>query len=143
MKLEGILESPFNICLTCDRKRTGKVVIGRTHNKQMDIYSTVCAIQNLWLAARAEGLGVGWVSILNTKELKQILEIPDHVVPVGYLCIGQVTHFYHKPELEMVEWLPRLPLENLIYFDKWNECNQNENSSLLNQIKNDSNFPEW
>ncbi len=59
LKLEGILESPINICITCDKKRTGPVVIGRTHIKEMDAYSSVCAIQNFWLAARAEGLGVG------------------------------------------------------------------------------------
>ncbi|HLB30836.1 MAG TPA: 5,6-dimethylbenzimidazole synthase, partial [Gammaproteobacteria bacterium] len=63
LKLEGILESPVNICVTCDRSRTGPVVIGRTHQRIMDLYSSVCAVQNLWLAARAENLGVGWVSI--------------------------------------------------------------------------------
>ncbi len=63
LKLQGILKAPLNICVTCDRDRCGEVVLGRTHNPEMDLYSTVCAVQNLWLAARAEGLGVGWVSI--------------------------------------------------------------------------------
>ncbi len=143
LKLEGILESPLNICLTCDREKTGPVVIGRTHIKEMDTYSSVCAIQNLWLAARAEGLGVGWVSVFNEKKVKEILEIPDHVVLIGYLCIGRVTHFYQKPELETAGWLPRLPLEELIYFDKWDKNGQNENSSLLNQVRKDLHFPEY
>jgi 5,6-dimethylbenzimidazole synthase len=65
LKLEGILEAPINICVTCDRERAGPAVIGRTHIPSMDLYSTVCAVQNLWLAARAEGLGVGWVSIFD------------------------------------------------------------------------------
>jgi 5,6-dimethylbenzimidazole synthase len=144
LKLEGILESSFNICLTCERERTGPVVIGRTHIKEMDTYSSVCAIQNLWLASRAEGLGMGWVSILNEDKLKGILGIPDHVVPIGYLCIGKVSHFYQKPELETAGWLPRLPLEELVSFDQWNgESKQAEDQSLLNQIKKDSKFPEY
>lgn len=142
LKLEGILESPLNICLTCDRERTGPVVIGRTHIKEMDAYSSVCAIQNLWLAARAEGLGVGWVSILDEQKLKDILDIPEYVIPVGYLCIGEVTHFHQKPELENVGWLPRLPLDDLIYFDRWNEKGQPENTQLLNQIRADLSFSE-
>ena len=107
----------------------------------MNTYSSVCAIQNFWLAARAEGLGVGWVSIFDQNKLKKILNIPDHVVPVGYLCIGRVSHFYQKPELEMAGWLPRAPLEDLVCFDQWESDSQESNSTLLNQIKNDANFP--
>ncbi|MDA7980261.1 MAG: 5,6-dimethylbenzimidazole synthase, partial [Pirellulales bacterium] len=70
LKLEGILEAPVNLCVTCDRSRHGPVVLGRTANHSTDLYSTVCAIQNLWLAARSEGVGVGWVSILDEVELK-------------------------------------------------------------------------
>lgn len=119
LKLEGILESPINLCITCDRERTGPVVVGRTHIKTMDLYSSVCAVQNLWLAARAEGLGVGWVSIFNEPELQDALGIPRHITPVAYLCIGHVSHFYEKPELESAGWLPRLPLDELVYFDQW------------------------
>jgi 5,6-dimethylbenzimidazole synthase len=119
LKLEGILESPVNICITCDRERTGPVVVGRTHIKTMDLYSSVCAVQNLWLAARAEGLGVGWVSIFNQGELQDALGIPRGITPVAYLCIGKVSHFYGKPELETAGWLPRLPIDELVYFDQW------------------------
>jgi len=118
-KLEGILESPLNICVTCDRKRFGPVVIGRTANPVMDLFSSVCAVQNLWLAARAEGLGVGWVSIIHDREIKKILKLPSHVVPVAYLCIGYVTHFPERPELETAGWLPRMPLNDLVYSEKW------------------------
>ena len=141
LKLEGIMESPINICVTCDRERTGPVVIGRTHISTMDLYSSVCAIQNLWLAARSEGLGVGWVSILDEQKMKRILEIPDHIVPVGYLCLGCVTHFKKKPELESAGWLPRLPLENLVYFDGWDKTLPVEDSLLLKQIREDQDFP--
>lgn len=119
LKLEGIVESPVGICITCDRQRTGPVVIGRTHMKTMDLYSSVCAVQNLWLAARAEGLGVGWVSIFNQADLQQALGIPEHITPIAYLCVGYVSHFHAQPELETAGWLPRLPLEELVYFDSW------------------------
>lgn len=141
LKLEGILESPLNICLTCDTSRSGPIVIGRTHIPQMDTYSTVCAVQNLWLAARAEGLGVGWVSIIDEAELKRILNLPEHVVPVAYLCIGEVEFFHEKPELEKAGWLPRLPLDELIRFDTWQGHPTNEDRALLTQIKQDRNFP--
>ncbi len=118
-KLEGIMEAPLGITITCDRSRTGKTVIGRTANKEMDLYSSVCAVQNLWLAARAENLGVGWVSIMHHKALKEILGIPKTVVPIAYLCIGHVSHFHEKPELEKAGWLARMPLEELIHHDSW------------------------
>src|SRR5947209_8445187 len=88
LKLEGILESPLNLLVTCDRSRHGPVVLGRTSQPETDLYSTVCAVQNLWLAARAEGVGVGWVSIIDPAELHAILGLPGSVVPVAYLCVG-------------------------------------------------------
>lgn len=120
-KLEGIMESPLNICITRDRERFGPVVIGRTANQIMDLYSCVCAVQNLWLAARAEGMGVGWVSIIHDREIREILHLPSHVAPVAYLCIGYVTHFPERPELEAAGWLPRLPLNELVFCDQWGE----------------------
>ena len=119
LRLEGILESPVNLCITCDRDRAGPVVIGRTHIPEMDLYSTVCAVQNLWLAARAEGLGVGWVSIIGEAGLKKELGLPDHVVPVAYLCLGYVSQFFNKPELELADWRSRLQLDDLVAFDRW------------------------
>lgn len=121
LKLQGILEAPINLCITCDRSRSGPVVIGRTHIPTMDLYSSVCAVQNLWLAARAEGLGVGWVSIFHEKALQDALGIPEHIVPIAYLCIGYVSHFKDKPELEAAGWLPRLPINDLMYFEQWGE----------------------
>lgn len=122
LKLEGILEAPLGLCITCDRERAGPIVIGRTHILTMDLYSTVCAVQNLWLAARAEGIGVGWVSILHEQALKNILGIPEPVVPIAYLCIGYVTAFCAAPELETIGWRQRLPLEQLIRFDHWDHA---------------------
>jgi 5,6-dimethylbenzimidazole synthase len=140
LKLEGILESPINICITCDRQRTGPTVIGRTHMKEMDLYSSVCAVQNFWLAARAEGVGVGWVSILHHKTLRETLNLPDNVVPIAYLCVGYVSNFLKKPELETANWLPRTPLEDLVSFDTWGNDKEGDDS-LITQIKKDKHFP--
>ncbi|HET7776079.1 MAG TPA: 5,6-dimethylbenzimidazole synthase [Azospira sp.] len=119
LKLEGIREAPINLLITCDRDRAGPVVIGRTHIKAMDLYSSVCAVQNLWLAARSEGLGVGWVSIFHQQALRDILGLPARIIPVAYLCLGYVSHFKDKPELESAGWRPRLPLADLVYAEQW------------------------
>jgi 5,6-dimethylbenzimidazole synthase len=119
LKLEGILESALNICVSCDRERFGPVVLGRTCQPDMDLFSTVCAVQNLWLAARVEGVGVGWVSILHADELASILSLPAHVVPVAYLCLGYVDAFPQAPELQTAGWLPRLPLADVVHYETW------------------------
>ncbi len=99
-KLEGILESSINVCATYDPTKTGSFVIGRTSIPETGIFSVCCAVQNMWLAARTEGIGVGWVSILSNETLRDVLHIPDHVVPVAYLCLGHVNKFESKPDLE-------------------------------------------
>jgi 5,6-dimethylbenzimidazole synthase len=119
LKLEGILEAPINLCITCDRERAGPHVLGRHTIQDTDLYSTCCAVQNLWLAAHAEGIGVGWVSIVELAQLRTILQIPAHVVPVAYLCVGYPRVQFPKPELELVGWEPRLSLVDLIYRDQW------------------------
>jgi 5,6-dimethylbenzimidazole synthase len=120
LKLEGIRESALNICVTCDRDRFGPVVLGKTCQPDMDLYSAVCAVENLWLAARAEGIGVGWVSIIHAAELATILNLPARVVPVAYLCLGYVADFPPEPELQTAGWLSRLPLQKVVRFEKWN-----------------------
>lgn len=87
------MEAPLGICITCDRTRNGSVVIGRTSIPEMNLYSTVCAIENLWLAARAENLGMGWVSIVHNEALQEILNIPKHIVPIAYLCWAMSLFF--------------------------------------------------
>jgi 5,6-dimethylbenzimidazole synthase len=121
LKLQGILEAPLGLCITCDRSRAGATVLGRTHQPEMDIYSTVCAVQNLWLAARAEGIGVGWVSILRYQDLRVALGIPEGILPIAFLCLGYVSEFLPTPELESAGWRRRLPLSELVWFDRWQE----------------------
>ena len=95
------------------------MVIGRTANPEMDLYSSVCAVQNLWLAARAENLGVGWVSIIHHEALRSALGIPRQIVPIAYLCVGYVSQFHEKPELEKIGWLPRVAIDSVIHQDRW------------------------
>jgi 5,6-dimethylbenzimidazole synthase len=121
LKLEGILKAPLSICVTCDPTRGGTVVLGRTHNPRMDVYSTVCAVQNLWLAARAEGVGVGWVSIFHDSDVRDILGIPEHIEIVAWLCVGLVDRLYAEPELAVKGWRQRLPLEELVFEERWPE----------------------
>ena len=111
LKLEGILRAPLNICVTCDRARFGETGLGRALQPDTDLFSTACAVQNLWLAARAEGVGVGWVSILRPSDIKSILAIPEEIVIVAYLCVGFIKQTYVRPELEIRRWGARLPLE--------------------------------
>ena len=119
MKLEGILESPLNLCVTCDRTRGGPHVLGRNTIIETDLFSVCLAVQNLWLAARAEGIGVGWVSILVPTELAQLLGLPAHVHPVAYLCMGYVHEFLPMPELQQKGWRERVSLETLVHHNRW------------------------
>jgi len=119
LKLEGILESPINICITCDRTRGGEHVLGRNSIIDMDLFSACLAVQNLWLAARAEGVGVGWVSILDHDLLSQQLNLPEDVYPLAYLCVGYVSEFLAEPELATKGWGQRLPLEQLLHYNQW------------------------
>ena len=120
LRLEGILASAVNVCVTYDPTKFGPFVIGRSSIPETGIYSVCCAIQNLWLAARTEGIGLGWVSILSNDDLKKILEIPEHIVPIAYLCLGHVSKFAEKPDLETAGWLPRLDLKDVVFYEKWN-----------------------
>ena len=126
LKLEGIEEAPVNIGVTCSRQRGGKYVLGRSTVRDTDLYSTCCAIQNLWLAARAEGIGVGWVSILDHGALKRVLGIPRPVKVLAYLCLGYVSDFATQPDLATAGWRARIPVEELIHYESWGNAIQGD-----------------
>jgi 5,6-dimethylbenzimidazole synthase len=107
-------------------------VLGRNTMLDADLFSTCLAVQNLWLAARAEGVGVGWVSIVDPAELATVLGLPTHVVPLAYLCLGYVSEFLARPELETAGWRSRLPLESLVHSNRWDEPLQDE--SLMSAL---------
>jgi 5,6-dimethylbenzimidazole synthase len=119
LKLEGIEEAPVNLCVTCSRRRGGPYVLGRSTVRATDLYSTCCAVQNLWLAARAEGIGVGWVSILDHEKLKRVIRVPQSVTILAYLCLGYVSKFEEQPDLEAAGWRSRIPVGRLIHSEFW------------------------
>jgi 5,6-dimethylbenzimidazole synthase len=121
LKLEGLLEAPQHLCVACDELSERGHRLGRHSMPETSIYSVVCAIQNLWLAARAEGIGVGWVSILDPLEIKELLRIPPYAELVAYLCLGYVKEFADAPDLERRGWEQREELAPFVrgeYFDQ-------------------------
>ena len=119
LKIEAILDTPLNIAVTCDAGRGGRHVLGRHADPRTTWFSVAIAIQNLWLAARAEGLGVGWVSFFEPGEVAAVLDLPGHVELVGYLCVGHVEEFAGTPELVRSGWAARRPLSWAVHQEAW------------------------
>ena len=132
LKLEGILESDLNICVTYDKDRFAPFVIGRMTIEEAGIYSVCCAIQNLWLAARVEDIGVGWVSILDNSDLSDVLNLPNNVKPIAYLCLGHVEKFNDIPDLEEDQWLERMNLSDVVFFENWGDKDNSNWTSFKN-----------
>ena len=119
IKIEGICESSLGIVVTHTQHRGGPRVLGRHTNADTGLFSTVLAIQNLWLAATAEGLGVGWVSFYREGFLRDLLAIPADVRPVAWLCLGSVSRLQQVPDLERHGWRARRPLTDAIHHNTW------------------------
>ncbi|MFI6680351.1 5,6-dimethylbenzimidazole synthase [Kribbella sp. NPDC050470] len=119
LKIEAILDTPLNIAVTCDPGRGGRHVLGRHADPRTTWFSAAIAIQNLWLAARAEGLGVGWVSFFEPGEVAAVLDLPAHIELVGYLCVGHVEEFAPAPELVRTGWAARRPLAWAVHHEEW------------------------
>ncbi|MFD8482906.1 nicotinate-nucleotide--dimethylbenzimidazole phosphoribosyltransferase [Kitasatospora sp. NPDC059673] len=119
IKIEAILETPVNIVVTADRTRGGRHTLGRHTQPQMAPYSAALAVENLWLAARAEGLGVGWVSFFDDEELVRELGLPEHLEVVAYLCVGFVDAFPDEPELQQQGWAKKRPLSWVVHEEQY------------------------
>ncbi|MGW2345224.1 nicotinate-nucleotide--dimethylbenzimidazole phosphoribosyltransferase [Streptomyces sp. NPDC001661] len=115
LKIEAILDTPVNIVVTADPTRGGRHTLGRHTQPQMAPYSSALAVENLWLAARAEGLGVGWVSFFDEREMVRSLGLPEHLEVVAYLCVGYVDEFPEEPELMQAGWSKRRPLSWVVH----------------------------
>ncbi|MFI5982878.1 nicotinate-nucleotide--dimethylbenzimidazole phosphoribosyltransferase [Streptomyces sp. NPDC051555] len=115
LKIESILDTPVNIVVTADPTRGGRHTLGRHTQPQMAPYSSALAVENLWLAARAEGLGVGWVSFFDEREMVRALGLPEHLEVVAYLCVGYVDEFPEEPELMQAGWSKRRPLSWVVH----------------------------
>ncbi|MEN1989097.1 5,6-dimethylbenzimidazole synthase [Paenibacillus hubeiensis] len=124
IKIEGLMQAPLTICVTSDPTRGGSHVLGRNSIPETDLMSTACAIQNMWLAACAEGLGMGWVSFYKKNDVRDILNIPPHIEPVALLSIGYTEHYPTKPILETANWEKRRDLQSVIYHGRWGNAEE-------------------
>ncbi|MBO3144006.1 5,6-dimethylbenzimidazole synthase [Dermatophilus congolensis] len=120
LKVEGIREAPIGIIVACDRRAPAPGVLGRATFPDADLWSCAAAMQNMWLTARAAGLGMGWVTLFQPDELAQLVDLPQNVEPLGWLCIGWPDELPPSPGLERRAWSKRLPLEPLIMRERWN-----------------------
>ena len=120
-KVEGIVEAPLGVCVCCDHGDPHVEVLGRGTIPATDIYSAACAVENLWLAARAEGLGVGWVSFYRPEDLRALLGIPARVDPIAYLCLGWPDERPVRPGLEAAGWSSRMALDAVVMDERWRE----------------------
>jgi 5,6-dimethylbenzimidazole synthase len=118
-RLEGILESSLNVCVTVDERPGPEPILGTVTQPESVRSSVFCAVQNLWLAARVEGLGVGWVSIVEPEVLRAELSLPDGVSPMAYLCVGWPVEFRDRPLLEETGWRARRELASTIHDEKF------------------------
>jgi nicotinate-nucleotide--dimethylbenzimidazole phosphoribosyltransferase len=137
LKTEAILQTPVNVVITCDPTRGGRHTLGRHAQPQTAAYSSVLAVANLWLASRAEGLGVGWVSFFSERELAAELGLPPHLEVVAYLCLGYVSSFAPEPELALAGWARRRPLGWAVHAEEYGnrELPGREAVSLLDEVK--------
>lgn len=119
IKVEGICESGLGVVVGYDPTRGGRHVLGRHAIDDAGLYSVVCAIQNLWLAATAEGLGVGWVSFYREEFLRSLVGMPEHVRPVAWLCVGRVADLPEVPDLERYGWRDRSPLSSVVHEERY------------------------
>lgn len=120
IKIDGVLESSLSIVVTYDHRRGAPAVLGRHAIADAGLYSTCLAIENLWLAATAEGLGVGWVSFYREAFVRDLLFLPEELRPVAWLCVGTVTHLETAPDLERYGWGRRRPLSSAVHRNRWN-----------------------
>jgi nicotinate-nucleotide--dimethylbenzimidazole phosphoribosyltransferase len=136
LKTEAIVQTPVNIVVTCDPTRGGRHTLGRHAQPQTAAFSSVLAVANLWLAARAEGLGVGWVSFFDERELAAELGLPAHLEVIAYLCVGQVARFAPEPELELAGWARRRPLGWAVHAEEYGrrELPGHQAVSLLDEV---------
>ncbi|MGH9301869.1 MAG: 5,6-dimethylbenzimidazole synthase [Acidimicrobiales bacterium] len=119
IKIEGILESSLSIVVTYDPQRGGPAVLGRHSISDAGLYSVCLSIQNMWLAATAEGWGLGWVSFYREDFLARLLDVPDGVRPVAWLCVGPVDHLAEVPDLERLGWRGRRAVNEAVHEDRW------------------------
>ncbi|MDQ1727025.1 MAG: nicotinate-nucleotide--dimethylbenzimidazole phosphoribosyltransferase, partial [Frankiaceae bacterium] len=119
LQLEGIREAPVGVVVCCDRRSPARGVLGRATFPDADLWSCAAAIENMWLAARADGVGIGWVTLFEPADLAELLHLPEGVVTLGWLCVGWPDERPPEPGLERAGWSRRLPLEDVVCAERW------------------------
>ena len=130
LQLEGLREAPLGVVVCCDRRTPAAGVLGRATFPDADLWSCACAIENLWLAGRAEGLGLGWVTLFDPARLAGLLGLPDGVVTLGWLCLGWPDERPPAPGLERAGWSRRQPLADVVHLDRWDQESSPPSSRL-------------
>jgi 5,6-dimethylbenzimidazole synthase len=126
IKIDGVLEATLSVVVTYDPARGAPHVLGRYTIADAGLYSVCLAIENLWLASTAEGMGMGWVSFYRESFVRELLEIPETIRPVAWLCVGPVSHLEPVPDLERHGWRERAPLADALHYDRWSVTNLDE-----------------
>jgi 5,6-dimethylbenzimidazole synthase len=119
LKVEGLVEAPVTICVTCDPTRGGDHVLGRNSIPETDILSVACAIQNMWLTAYSEGIAMGWVSFYKKTDVRRLLHIPHHVEPIALISLGYTSSYPDRPILEEKKWERKRPFEDILHHGTW------------------------
>ncbi|GAB76522.1 cob(II)yrinic acid a,c-diamide reductase [Austwickia chelonae] len=119
LKLEGLREAPLGVVVACDRRAPAEGVLGRASFPDADLWSCACAIENMWLTARAHGLGMGWVTLFRPEELADLLHLPEGVQTLGWLCLGWPDERPPEPGLQRAAWSRRLPLDEVVVYERW------------------------
>lgn len=138
LKLEGLREAPAGVVVVCDRRTPASGVLGRATFTDADLWSCACAIENMWLAARARGLGMGWVTLFDPAELAALLELPEGVVPMGWMCLGWPDERPPSPGLERAAWSKRMPLDEVVMHDRWTRADVDAPVSHLDRLPQES-----
>jgi nicotinate-nucleotide--dimethylbenzimidazole phosphoribosyltransferase len=121
LQLHGLRDAPVGIVVCCDRRAAAQGVLGRATYVDADLWSCACAIENLWLAARVEGVGTGWVTLFQPDELAALIGLPEGVETLGWLCLGWPDERPPEPGLERAGWSARQPLSDVVLWDRWHE----------------------
>ncbi len=138
LKLEGLREAPVGVVVVCDRRTPASGVLGRATFPDADLWSCACAIENMWLASRARGLGMGWVTLFDPAELAALLELPQDVVPMGWMCLGWPDERPPSPGLERAAWSKRMPLDDVVMHDRWTNEDADAPVSHLDRLPQQS-----
>lgn len=131
LQLHGIREAPVGVVVCCDRRTDARGVLGRATYVDADLWSCACAIENLWLASRVEGVGVGWVTLFRPEELASLIGLPPGVETLGWLCLGWPDERPPEPGLERAGWSKRQPLSDVVLMERWHDDHSLPPASFL------------